>query len=80
MFVTLLDIEQAKERLASGEHAYEFQTGDVSLRILGPACGFGTDYLQRLRREGLYAESFEEASEMARAKHATITGIWFVKH
>ncbi len=79
MIVTLIDIENAGERIASGEKAYEFQTGDRKLHILGPACGFGADYLMRLRREGLYAESLEEASKMALARNLTITGIWFVK-
>ena len=79
MTVTLVDIEKAGEQLAAGEQPYEFQTGDPKLRILGPACGFGAQLLQRLRREGFYAESLEEAGEMARAKNATITGIWFVK-
>jgi hypothetical protein len=80
MIVTLVDIEKAEDLLAAGEQAYEFQTGDSRLRILGPACGFGADYLKRLRKEGLYAESVEEACEMARARDVTITGIWFVKH
>ncbi|HKX30273.1 MAG TPA: hypothetical protein VJ302_21465 [Blastocatellia bacterium] len=79
MIVTLVDIEQAADRLAAGEPAYEFQTGDPAIRILGPACGFGLDHLKHLRKEGFYAESFEEATEMARAKATTVTGIWFVK-
>ncbi|MCI0662110.1 MAG: hypothetical protein L0220_13650 [Acidobacteria bacterium] len=80
MRVTLVDIENAGERLAAGEQAYEFQTGDPTLRILGPACGFGALHLQGLRKVGLYAESVEEAIEMAHAKNVTVTGIWFVKH
>ncbi len=79
MTVNLVDIEEALERLVAGESAYEFETEERTLRILGPACGFGGDYLKRLRRDGLYAESIEEAREMARAKGLTITGIWFVK-
>lgn len=79
MMVTLVDIDQAGERLAAGEPVYEFQTGDLKLRLLGPACGFGAEYLRRLRKEGLYAESIEEAGEMARVRGTTITGIWFVK-
>jgi hypothetical protein len=79
MRITLVDIEKAGERLAAGEQAYEFQTGDTKLRILGPACGFGVLHLQRLRKEGLYAESVEEATEMARARNVSVTGIWFVK-
>ncbi len=79
MTINLVDIEKALERLAAGEPAYEFETEDRKLRILGPACGFGADYLKRLRSQGLYAESIEEACEMARAKDLTIIGIWFVK-
>lgn len=79
MIVTLIDIAQAGERLDAGELAYEYQTEDKGLRILGPACGFGPDYLQRLRREGLYAENLEEAHTHARNRNATLTGVWFVK-
>jgi hypothetical protein len=79
LIVNLVDLEQACERLAAGEDAYEYQTEDLALRILGPACGFGTDYLQRLRRDGLYAESLEEARAQARARNIAITGVWFVK-
>jgi hypothetical protein len=79
MRVTLVDMEQAVERLDGGEQAYEFQTEDNSLRMLGPACGFGPDYLRRLRGEGLYAESLEEARAHALTKNVSVTGVWFVK-
>lgn len=79
MVVTLIDLEEASARLAAGELPYEFMTSNPRLRLLGPACGFGVTLLQRYRKDGLYAESIEEAHEMARAKSATITGIWFVK-
>ena len=79
MIVTLVDLADAEVRLAAGEPAYEFQTGDLTLRILGPACGFGPDHLKCLRTEGLYAEGQDEAQAMARRRHNTITGIWFVK-
>ena len=79
MIVTLVDLEEAGARLAAGEQPYEFKTSDSKLRLLGPACGFGADYLQRCRKEGLYAETLEEAQEMARARSVMITGIWFVK-
>jgi hypothetical protein len=80
MVISLADLAEAGERLASGERAYEFKTSDSKLRLLGPACGFGADCLQRYRRDGLYAESMDEARHMAQAKSATITGVWFVKH
>lgn len=79
MIVTLIDLEEALVRLNAGESPYEFMTDDPQLRLLGPACKFGATLLQSYRKEGLYAESIEEASEMARAKHATVTGVWFVK-
>jgi hypothetical protein len=79
LIVTLVDLEQAWERLAAGEDAYEYQTEDQALRILGPACGFGTEYLQRLRNDGLYAESLAEAHAQARARNVVLTGVWFVK-
>jgi hypothetical protein len=79
MVVTLIDLEEATARLAAGEPAYEFMTSNSRLRLLGPACGFGATLLQRYRSEGLYAENLEEATEMARSKQATITGVWFVK-
>ncbi|MBI1764665.1 MAG: hypothetical protein HYR56_24845 [Acidobacteria bacterium] len=79
MIVTLIDLNDALARLAAGELPYEFMTDDPQLRLLGPACKFGASLLQSYRKEGLYAESIEEASEMARAKNAIVTGIWFVK-
>jgi hypothetical protein len=79
VIVILVDLEQACERLAGGEGAYEYQTEDHALRILGPACGFGTEYLRRLRNDGLYAESLDEAHEQARARNVVLTGVWFVK-
>ena len=79
MVVTLIDLAEAGERLRAGEQAYEFQTDDKRLRMLGPACGFGVDYLRRLRGEGLYAETLEEATEHARNKNVALIGVWFVK-
>jgi hypothetical protein len=79
MVVNLIDLEEATARLATGELPYEFMTSNPRLRLLGPACGFGVTLLQRYRSEGLYAETLEEANEMARTKQATITGVWFVK-
>lgn len=78
MMTSLVDIGDAKGRLESGELPYAFEMSDRSTMV-GPACGFGTDYLGHLREEGRYAESFEEASQMAGARGATIIGIWFVK-
>jgi hypothetical protein len=79
MFITLIDLADAGERLDAGEQAYEYQTDDKSLRILGPACGFGADYLRRLRGQGLYAETLKEAIEHARSRNVALTGVWFVK-
>ncbi len=79
MIVTLIDLEEALTRLSAGESPYEFMTDDPQIRLLGPACKFGATLLQSYRKEGLYAESIEEAREMARAKNATVTGVWFVK-
>ena len=79
MIVILVDLEQACERLAAGENAYEYQTENHALRILGPACGFGAEYLRRLRNDGLYAESLDEAHAQAQARNVVLTGVWFVK-
>lgn len=79
MIINLIDLADAGERLDAGDKAYEYQTDNRALRILGPACGFGADYLQRLRGEGLYAESLDEAIAHAQTKNATLTGVWFVK-
>jgi hypothetical protein len=79
MTITLIDLAEAGERLDSGEQAYEYQTDNKALRILGPACGFGPDYLRRLRKEGLYAETLDEALVYARTKNAALTGVWFVR-
>ena len=78
MMTSLVDVEDARTRLASGEEAYGFQVGEL-FTMLGPACRFGAEYLQNLRTEGRYAESLEEATQMADAKGVSITGIWFVK-
>ena len=78
MMTSLVDIEDAKPRLACGERPYGFQiSADVTL--LGPACGFGNDYLRKLRAEGRYAENLDEATQIAERLGAPITGIWFVK-
>lgn len=75
---SLVDIEDARGRLASGEKPYAFEISD-RVTMVGPACGFGADYLRQLRTEGRYAESVEEANQIADARGATLTGIWFVK-
>jgi hypothetical protein len=79
MLLTLVDTDDAVERLAAGEQAYEYKTEDSKLRILGPACGFGAGILQIYRQQGQYAESLAEAQGLARAKNVTVTGVWFVK-
>ena len=78
MMTSLVDLEDARGRLEGGEEPYAFQVGE-HFTMLGPACRFGSDYLRTLRTEGRYAESFEEATQVADARGATITGIWFVK-
>jgi hypothetical protein len=79
MIINLIDLPEAGERMDAGEQAYEYQTDNNALRLLGPACGFGADYLRRLRGEGLYAETLDEAIAHARTKNAALTGVWFVK-
>lgn len=78
MITSLVDVDDAKERLASGEQPYAFQLSDCTT-MLGPACRYGSDYLRRLRAEGGYAESFDEARLIVDARGASITGIWFIK-
>jgi hypothetical protein len=78
MMTNLVDLEDARGRLDDGEEPYAFQVGET-FTMLGPGCRFGSDYLRTLRTEGRYAESFEEATQVADARGATITGIWFVK-
>jgi hypothetical protein len=79
MAITLIDLAEVGEPLDAGEQAYEYQTDNKALRILGPACGFGPEYLRRLRKEGLYAETLDEAIVHAGTKKAALTGVWFVK-
>src|SRR5262249_26755945 len=74
MTITLIDLPEAGERMDAGEQAYEYQTDNKALRILGPACGFGADYLRRLRGEGLYAETRREALADPRTKTAPTPG------
>ena len=74
----LVNVEDAAERIASGAQLYAFQISDDTT-ILGPACRFGTDYLNRLRVKGGYAESIEEATLVVHARGATVTGVWLVK-
>jgi hypothetical protein len=68
MTITLIDLAEAGERLDVGEQAYEYQTDNKALRILG-----------RLQKKGLYAETLDEAITHARTKNAALTGVWFVK-
>ena len=77
MMTSLVDIQDAAVRLEAGERAYAFEISD-RVTMVGPACGFGADYLSHLRTEGRYAESLEEAYRIAAARGATITGVWFV--
>jgi hypothetical protein len=77
MMTRLVEIEDARERLASGEQAYAFETSDQQT-IVGPACKFGPAYLRQLRTEGRYADNIEEATQFVEARGAAITGIWFV--
>lgn len=78
IITSLVDIEDASGRLASGERPYAYEVSD-HITIVGPACGYGPDYLRQLWAEGRYAENIEEATRIARSRGATITGIWFVK-
>ena len=78
MMTNLVDIGDARGRLATGEQPYAFEISD-RITMVGPACGYGADYLRHLRTEGRYAESLEEATRIADSRGATITGIWFVK-
>jgi len=78
MMTSLVDIEIAKRRLASGEKPYAFEMSD-RVTMVGPACGYGTDYLRLLRTEGRYAASLEEATSVADSRGAAIVGIWFVR-
>ena len=78
MITKLVDIEDARGRLAAGEQPYAFEMSDRNLMV-GPACGYGTDYLKVLRTQGRYAESIEEATRFADQRGAIVTGIWFVK-
>jgi hypothetical protein len=78
MMTSLIDIEDARGRLASGEQPYAYEISD-HVTMVGPACGFGSDYLLYLRTQGRYAESFEEANSIANQRGAAVTGIWFIK-
>ena len=77
MMTRLVDIKDAEGRLAAGEQAYAFETSDRTT-LVGPACGYGTEYLKYLRTEGRYAENLQEASDIADRRGVTLTGIWFV--
>jgi len=77
MRTRLVDLEDARGRLAAGEQPYAFEMSDRTTMV-GPACGYGTEYLKYLRTQGRYAESVEEASAIADRRGATLTGIWFV--
>jgi hypothetical protein len=78
MITNLVDLGDAGTRLASGEQPYAFEMSD-QITMVGPACGYGEDYLKHLRTEGRYAESVEEATLIANQRGVTITGIWFIK-
>jgi hypothetical protein len=75
MLTSLVNIEDARGRLAAGERPYAFEMSD-QVTMVGPACGYGPDYLRHL---GRYAESIEEATLIADSRGATVIGIWFVK-
>src|SRR5918911_1649047 len=54
MRTRLVDIEDARGRLAAGEQPYAFEMSD-RITMVGPACGYGTEYLKYLRTQGRYA-------------------------
>jgi len=64
MIIILIDLAKAGTRMNTGEHAYEYQTDNKSVRILGPACGFGADYLRRFRNEGFTRELAKKRSRI----------------
>ena len=78
MLTSLVEIEEARGRLALGEQPYAFEMSD-HFTMVGPACGYGADYLRHLRTQGRYAESIEEAILIADSRGTTITGVGFVK-
>ena len=78
MMTNLVDIGDAALRLAAGEQPYAYEVSD-RMTMVGPACGYGADYLSHLRTDGRYAESLEEATQIADARGAKIIGIWFVR-
>lgn len=78
MMTSLVDVKDARVRLATGEQPYAFEMSD-HITMVGPACGYGASYLIHLRTEGRFAENLEEATQIAIARGATITGVWFVK-
>ena len=47
MLTTLIDIEDARGRLAAGERPYAFEMSDRAT-VAGPACGYRTEYLNGL--------------------------------
>lgn len=79
MRTRLVDMEDARDRLAAGEQPYAFEMSDRTTMV-GPACGYGAEYLKFLRTQGRYAESVEEANGIADRRGATLTGIWFVNY
>jgi hypothetical protein len=68
MTINLIDLAEAGERLDAGEQAYEYQTDNKALRLLGPACGFGADYLRRLRGRDFMRKLSMKRSRMPRPK------------
>jgi hypothetical protein len=77
MMTRLVDVEDARGRLAAGEQPYAFEMSD-SVTMVGPACGYGAEYLKYLRTQGRYAETIAEASAIADGRGVTLTGIWFI--
>jgi hypothetical protein len=79
MMTRLVDMEGAGGRLAAGEQPYAYEMSDRTT-LVGPACGYGTEYLKYLRTQGRYAESVGEASDIAGRRGVTLTGVWFVHY
>lgn len=78
MFIEKLEPKAAEQAIAGGRQAYEWKTKDPhQLPIVGPGYDDHPGR-NRARREGRYAETLEQAQQVAAKMNTEISQVFFL--
>ena len=79
MFIEKLEPSEARAALQAGRQAYEWKTKDPhQLPIVGPGYDDHPGR-NRAKREGRYAETFEQAQAVAKGMNTEVSVVFFLK-